>query len=500
MQIAFCAPAAPATGALAVTVTTDRTLGTRGQALDASTGGMLTRAMASSRFTGKKDEILTVLAPANLTNSRIVLVGLGKPEDVTDLTAQAAGGSLYAAVEKSGETTVALLVDEPETAGMTSSDFAVNFALGLRLRSYRFDRYKTKEKPDQKCSLEGCTVHCADPETTNACFKTLTPLTDGVALARDLVSEPANVATPWMIMQRCCDLGGLGLTVEVLDRNRMTELGMGALLGVAQGSAAAPYLVVMKYDGHPEGPAEPPVAFCGKGVTFDSGGISIKPSNGMEDMKWDMAGAAVVVGVMAVLAGRKAKVNAVGLIGLVENLPSGTAQRPGDIVRSLSGQTIEVLNTDAEGRLVLADVLSYAQERFKPKALIDLATLTGAIIVALGNEYAGLFSNDDDLADQLTASGKAVGETVWRFPLGDCYDKELNSDAADIKNIASSRDAGSIIGAQFLNRFINGVPWAHLDIAGVTWAKKDRSVVPKGGTGFGVRLLDRYVAANHEAA
>jgi leucyl aminopeptidase len=272
---------------------------------------------------------------------------------------------------------------------------------------------------------------------------------------------------------------------------------MGALLGVGQGSARPPRLVVMEWKGAKAKNAQP-VAFIGKGVTFDTGGISIKPADGMWDMKWDMAGAAVVIGLMKALAGRKAKVNAVGVVGLVENMPSGAAQRPGDIVTSISGQTIEVLNTDAEGRLVLADALWYCQDRFKPKFMIDLATLTGAIIIALGHENAGLFSNNDELANRIVAAGKAVGEPVWRLPLGEAYDKLMDSDAADIKNISGSRDAGSITAAQFLQRFVNAVPWAHLDIAGTAWSKKDAPTVPKGATGFGLRLLDRLVADYYE--
>jgi leucyl aminopeptidase len=286
------------------------------------------------------------------------------------------------------------------------------------------------------------------------------------------------------------------LTVEILDDNRMRELGMGALLAVGQGSVRPPRVVVMQYRGTAADVA--PLCFIGKGVTFDTGGISIKPAGGMADMKWDMAGAGVVIGLLRLLAARKARINAVGIVGLVENMPGGNAQRPGDIVRSMSGQTIEVLNTDAEGRLVLADVLWYCQDRFKPKLMIDLATLTGAVIVALGHDNAGLFANNDELAERLIAAGKAVGEPLWRLPLGDTYDRAIDSDAADVKNIAGDRAAGSIIGAQFVQRFVNNVPWAHLDIAGVAWSKKDAPTVPKGATAFGVRLLDRFVADYYE--
>jgi leucyl aminopeptidase len=287
----------------------------------------------------------------------------------------------------------------------------------------------------------------------------------------------------------------------VLDEPAMRELGMGALLGVAQGSAKPPRLVVMQWRGagKDKDDGEPaPLAFIGKGVTFDTGGISIKPAAGMGEMKWDMAGSAVVIGLLRLLAARKAKVNAIGVVGLVENMPSGTAQRPGDIVTSMSGQTIEVLNTDAEGRLVLADAMWYCQDRFKPRLMIDLATLTGAIVVALGHHNAGLFTNDDELATRLIEAGKAVGEEVWRLPLAEAYDRDIDSDAADVKNIGGGRAGGSITAAQFLQRFVNKVPWAHLDIAGMAWSSKDAPTVPKGATAFGLRLLDHFVAQYYE--
>jgi leucyl aminopeptidase len=373
-------------------------------------------------------------------------------------------------------------------------------AYGAALRSYRFDKYRTKQKPEQKPSLSSITVSAASPGEAKQAYQALGAAAEAVAFTRDLVSEPANELYPESMAERAAALAGPdlpGLTVEVLDENRLSELGMGALLGVAQGSVRPPRVVVMQYRGVAADVA--PLAFIGKGVTFDTGGISIKPAGGMWDMKWDMAGAGVVIGLMRLLAARRARVNAVGLVGLVENMPSGAAQRPGDIVRSMSGQTIEVLNTDAEGRLVLADVLWYCQDRFKPTAMIDLATLTGAVIVALGHENAGLFANNDELAERLVAAGKAVGEPVWRLPLAESYDRAIDSDAADVKNIAGDRAAGSIVGAQFVQRFVNNVPWAHLDIAGVAWSKKDAPTVPKGATAFGVRLLDRFVADYYES-
>jgi leucyl aminopeptidase len=328
----------------------------------------------------------------------------------------------------------------------------------------------------------------------------LDKVADGIFFTRDLVSEPPNVLYPETLARHARSLAKLGVKVEVLGIAQMKKLGMGALLGVGQGSVRESRLVVMRWDGggrRGPGRASAPIAFIGKGVTFDTGGISIKPAANMGDMKWDMGGSAVVIGLMKALAGRKAKVNAVGVVGLVENMPDGNAQRPGDIVTSMSGQTIEVLNTDAEGRLVLADALWYCKERFKPKFMIDLATLTGAIIIALGHETAGMFSNNDVLAGRLAAAGKAVREPVWRLPLGEDYDKALKSTIADMRNIGG-RAAGSITAAQFLQRFVGKVPWVHLDIAGVAWSEKEAPTAPRGGTGFGVRLLDRLVADHYE--
>jgi leucyl aminopeptidase len=374
---------------------------------------------------------------------------------------------------------------------------AAQMAFGARLRSYRFDKYRTKEKPEQKPSVKKLTLLVDDPGAAKKLFEPLERLAEGTAFTRDLVSEPANVIYPESLAEQAKTLEDLGVKVEILGEKEMKKLGMNALLGVGQGSARESQLVVMQWKGLPDSRKKPPVAFIGKGVTFDTGGISIKPAAGMEEMKWDMAGAGAVIGLMKALAGRKAKVNAVGVIGLVENMPSGTAQRPGDVVRSMSGQTIEVINTDAEGRLVLADALWYTQDRFKPQFMVNLATLTGAIMVALGQVHAGLFTNNDQLAERLLAAGRASGELLWRMPLGEAYDKIINSDIADVKNVGN-RYGGSITAAQFIQRFVNGLPWAHLDIAGMAWSDKDAPTVPKGATGFGVRLLERFVADHYE--
>ena len=498
MKIAFAEPSLPKSGSLVVGVLDDRKLTPSAQRIDKETGGMVSRAMAASKFKGKKDDVLSILAPAGVDLARVILLGLGKASALDATAWQNAGGKIAAQLNSAGETVAQVEVDKIDGAKLAPADAAAELAYGARLRSYRFDKYRTKEKPDQKPSLKTLTVAVDASGEAKKKFATLDKIADAVFFTRDLVSEPANIIYPETLADRARELEELGVEVEVLGRKEMKKLGMGALLGVGQGSERPPRLVVMQWKGAPDAKEQRPIAFIGKGVTFDTGGISIKPAAGMEDMKWDMAGAGVVIGVMRALAGRKAKVNAVGIGGLVENMPGGNAQRPGDIVTSMSGQTIEVLNTDAEGRLVLADALWYCQDRFKPRFMVDLATLTGAIIVALGSEYAGMYSSDDKLAKQLVAAGEAVGEKLWRMPLHDSYDKLIDSDAADIKNISGGRDAGSITAAQFLKRFTNDVPWAHLDIAGTTWSKKDAATVPKGATSFGVRLLDRLVADNYE--
>ena len=501
MDIRFAEFSLPKSGAVVVGVWEDRALTGPARRLDEATQGAVARAVAAApRFHGKKNELVPVIGPPGLPVSRIVLVGLGKPKAVDARLLEDLGGTLAAHLNSAGESEATFAVDLGDGALLKPAEAAARLAYGAALRSYRFDKYRTKQKPEQKPSLSSITVSAASPGEAKQAYQALGAAAEAVAFTRDLVSEPANELYPESMAERAAALAGPdlpGLTVEVLDENRLSELGMGALLGVAQGSVRPPRVVVMQYRGVAADVA--PLAFIGKGVTFDTGGISIKPAGGMWDMKWDMAGAGVVIGLMRLLAARRARVNAVGLVGLVENMPSGAAQRPGDIVRSMSGQTIEVLNTDAEGRLVLADVLWYCQDRFKPTAMIDLATLTGAVIVALGHENAGLLANNDELAERLVAAGKAVGEPVWRLPLAESYDRAIDSDAADVKNIAGDRAAGSIIGAQFVQRFVNNVPWAHLDIAGVAWSKKDAPTVPKGATAFGVRLLDRFVADYYES-
>jgi leucyl aminopeptidase len=421
----------------------------------------------------------------------VVAIGLGKASELGPEAAEAAGGAIAPAVSGDREACIA--------ADMLEPGLAAQLGFGALLRAWRFDRYRTKEKEEDKPKLERLAIASGGAAAAKSAFAPLRAVADGVFLARELVSEPANVLHPVEFAERCRGLERLGVEVEILGPKEMKRLGFGALLGVAQGSAHEARMVVMQWKGAPKGKKAKPLALIGKGVTFDTGGISIKPAAGMEDMKWDMAGAGAVVGAMAALAGRKAKADVVGLVGLVENMPSGSAQRPGDVVKTYSGQTVEVINTDAEGRLVLADVMWYCQERFDPRGMVDLATLTGSIIIALGHEHAGLFSNDDDLAQRIAAAGAAVGEKCWRMPLGDAYDKQIKSEIADMKNVGG-RPGGSITAAQFLQRFTNGKPWAHLDIAGTAWSGKDGATVPKGATAFGVRLLDRLVAEMAEEA
>ena len=497
MKISFAAPKISKTGAVASGVLAGGKMTPATAALDKRAGGALARAIKASRFSGKAGEILEVLSPPSLGNSRVILFGIGDAKSQTDRAAEALGGSLLAKFNRVGETDAVVNIEDLP-AGPDAATRAGRAGFGARLGSYRFDKYRTRESADKKPTLKTLAFHCGDPKGATRLYNGLGKVAEGVFMTRDLVSEPANIINPKSFVAEARKLSKLGIAVKVLNEAAMKKLGMGALLGVGQGSANESYLLVMEWNGAPKNKRQTPLAFVGKGVTFDTGGISIKPAGGMEDMKWDMGGAGVVAGLMRALAGRKAKVNVVGICGLVENMPSATAQRPGDIVTSANGQTIEVINTDAEGRLVLADALWYVQKHHGPRLIVDLATLTGAIIVALGEHHAGMFSNNDGLSEQLTAAGKAVGEPVWRMPLGPDYDKAIDSDAADMKNVGN-RLAGSITAAQFLQRFIeNDTPWAHLDIAGVTWSKRDRPTVPKGGTAFGVRLLDNFVAENFE--
>ncbi|MDB5654392.1 MAG: Leucyl aminopeptidase, partial [Tardiphaga sp.] len=422
-----------------------------------------------------------------------IVVGTGKSDAIKETDILKFGGVLAGKIR--GAETVTVIAELP--SGAMGAEQAASIASGVLLRAYAFDRYKTKKKDDDDTNASvAVSIAVADVAAAKKAFASDENIVDGVILARDLVNEPPNVLFPVEFARRASELKKLGVVVEVLDIKAMEKLGMGALLGVSQGSTQPGRMVIMRWNGGKKG--EQPVAFIGKGVTFDTGGISIKPSGAMEDMKGDMGGAACVVGLMHALAGRKAKVNVVGAIGIVENMPDGNAQRPGDIVTSMSGQTIEIINTDAEGRLVLADVLWYVKEKFKPKFMVDLATLTGAILVALGTEHAGLFSNNDELSERLYAVGQSTGEKVWRLPMGPEYDKMMDSQFADMKN-AGARNGGSITAAQFLQRFVGDTPWAHLDIAGTAMGAPKTEINQSWGSGYGVRLLDRLVSDYYEA-
>lgn len=499
MKIAFAelsAKSAPNDSVIVLPVGEDKKLSALGVQLDKQANGAITNALSSGKFAGKAGQCATVIMPGKGKISRVILAGYGNAKSLNEYGLEKLGGGAVPHVEATRATSATFVLESLKGIAVPSSTAAAHIAQGVRLRSWRFDKYFTKTKAEDKPVLKTFTVAVAGSKQAAGAYATLEKIADGVLLTREVVSEPANIIYPESLAERCLELKKLGVDVQILGEPEMYKLGFGALLGVGQGSARESQMVIMKYNGAGKGKA--PVAFIGKGVTFDTGGISIKPAGGMEEMKWDMGGAGTVIGLMKALAGRKAKVNVVGAVGLVENMPGGNAQRPGDVVTSYSGQTIEVLNTDAEGRLVLADVLWYTQKHFKPKCMVDLATLTGAIIVALGTSRAGLFSNDDKMAQQLFAAGEKVGEEVWRLPLHEVYDKQINSDIADMQNIGRDREAGSITAAQFLQRFVNDVPWTHLDIAGTAWSKKDSEICAKGATAFGVRLLNQWVADNHE--
>lgn len=448
---------------------------------------------AAESFTGKAGSAFSLPAEASLGEKPVHVVAVGTEKGETPVDFLQLGGQVLAKLPKGRDCSVLTYLP----AGEFTAVEAAEFALGMRLAAYRFDRYQTVKKGDDADAKSvTVTLLVANPAAVRKEMKTSDAVYGGVELARDLVNEPPNVLTPVEFAARAANLDKLGVEIEVLDEKALKKLGMRALLGVGQGSAEESRVVIMKWQGAKDEKAQP-IAFVGKGVVFDTGGISIKPAQGMEDMKGDMGGAAAVVGLMHTLASRKAKVNAIGVIGLVENMPDGKAQRPGDIVTSMSGQTIEIINTDAEGRLVLADILWHTKHKFNPKFMVNLATLTGAIMVALGQEMAGLFSNNDDLANNLLKAGTATSEKLWRMPLGAEYDKIIDSKFADVKN-SGGRYGGSITAAQFLQRFVDGCPWAHLDIAGTAMGSPQTDINKSWGSGFGVRLLDRLVAESYE--
>ncbi|MEA3064741.1 MAG: leucyl aminopeptidase [Sphingomonadales bacterium] len=495
MKISFASERPAGPYALALPMWSEDMISDRLAGLDPGVRTVAARAVEAQRFEREAASLAETFVAEGEDARRLLLAGLGDRRQDEALF-EKVGGALTAKLLTSGETR--LVVDL--TGLGVDAEAAARIGFGAAARAWRYDRYRTKLPKKQKPTLEEIVIVGAGEgggEGGGEAWSRRQALLDGLTLTRELVTEPANIVYPETFVERCRKrLEPLGVELEVLDEKRMGELGMGALLGVGQGSRRPPRLLAMRWNGGKAGGT--PVVFVGKGITFDTGGISIKPALGMEAMKWDMGGAGAVAGAMAALAGRKAKANVVGVCALAENMPDGNAQRPGDVVTSLSGQTIEVINTDAEGRLVLSDAITWAQRQYKPEVIVDLATLTGAMIIALGHEYGGLFSNDDGLAGQLTAAGTASGDKLWRMPLGEPYDKLIESAIADMKNVGP-REGGSITAAVFLQRFVEtGVKWAHLDIAGMAWAEKPSHLYDKGATGFGVALLDRFVADNFE--
>jgi leucyl aminopeptidase len=494
VEISFTKLAAPTSGSAVILTDKSMKLGTHSTALDSAAGSRFARAAEAAKYKGKALKSLQLLTPAGVELERIVFLGLGDPAKLTKQDWLKVGGTVPAATGSASGVTV--LLERPDGERVSSSE-AADVALGIALRAYSFDKYKTKKKEDDEPPKpRRFTIATANPAGAEKAWRAASAVAEGVAFARDLVNEPANALGPVEFADHLKGLSKLGVDVKVLGESDLRKLKMGSLLSVSQGSERPPRVVVMRWWGGRE--KDKPIAFIGKGVVFDTGGISIKPAAGMEDMKGDMGGAAAVSGLMRTLALRQAKVNAIGIVGLVENMPDGKATRPGDVVTSMSGQTIEVINTDAEGRLVLADLLTYVQKQEQPVAMIDLATLTGAIMVALGNQYAGLFSNNDGLSDQLAQAGKESGEQVWRLPLGPEYDKLMDSKIADMKN-TGGRHGGAITGAQFIQRFVEkDTPWAHLDVAGTALASPSSEINQSWGSGWGVRLLDEFVRARYE--
>jgi len=502
LAIEFAPLKAPLQPVAAVLSAPDLAFGPQTRAINGKANGAISKAAEAAEFKGKAKTSFEMLAPAGLDLRRLLVIGVGQPDQSKETDWVNLGGYAYAQITARKAETASLVAEVPDPRSRTAADLAADLAFGALLRSYRFQKYATRKKdengegPKANDGLARLVIHTPDPAAAEAAFARRKAVANGMFLARDLVNEPANVLGPVEFAERVQELTRFGVEVDILDVEAMRELKMNALLAVGQGSARPPRVAVLQWNGAKSRRSKP-LCFIGKGVCFDTGGLSMKPAQGMEDMKGDMGGAACVAGLMQALAERQANVNAIGLLGLTENMPSGTAQRPGDIVTSMSGQTIEVLNTDAEGRLVLADVLWYAQERFKPRFMVDLATLTGAIMIALGKEYAGLFSNDDKLASDLIEAGTATGELLWRMPLSPAYDKLIDSRNADMKNIGG-RHGGAITAAQFLQRFVKDTPWAHIDVAGVAMDSQKTDISQSWASGWGVRLLDRMIADKYE--
>ena len=446
----------------------------------------LFKACKASDFKCEPEKSISMYAPYGFEAQKIIIASLGDGIDRTKN--ENTGGIVFDQLYRGHNNAISLVIHDS-----VSDKSIIDFLMGSHLKCYSFDTYRTNLEESETVTLDSVTVYHKNSDILSEQYGAILPIIEGIFTARDLVSEPANILNPETYALRCLELQKLGLEVTVLGEQDMANLGMYCLLGVGQGSVIDSKLVVMRWKGKKQ-ESEFPISLVGKGVCFDTGGISLKPPAGMWDMIFDMGGSAAVVGTMVTLANRKANVNVVGIIGLVENMPDGNAQRPGDVVKTANGKTVEVLNTDAEGRLVLADALWYAQNFFKPNVIIDLATLTGAIIAALGYDYAGLFTNDAELQNSLEKAANNTGDKVWTMPLDTSMKKRLKSRIADLANIASSPEAGSSVAACFLEQFINqGVKWAHLDIAGTAWLKEAKPTCPKGATGWGVRILNEYI-------
>jgi leucyl aminopeptidase len=493
MQITY-QPKPSAAAVIVVLVPEGSKLGARALVLDTQLNGAISRAVTAPAFKAKREQILELIAPAKDGPRRVLIAGAGAARELNARNARSLGGAIAARLMAAHEPVADLLVDAPKGSPLGEGELAANLALGIRLRNYRFGKYQTKEKPDKPKPLTAATLVTAKVADAKRLDQRLAAVADGVHFARDLVNEPPNALYPEEFGARMKDLGKLGVKVEVLDVAAMKKLGMGAILAVGGGSVRPPRLLVLQYSGAKR-KSDDPIAFVGKGVCFDAGGLCLKRPQGMITMKGDMAGGAAVVGAIRALALRKAKVNAVGVVGLVENMPSGSAYKPGDVVTTMSGRTIEVIDTDAEGRMVLVDALYYTATRFKPRCIVDLATLTYAVMAAIGGAYAGIFATDDKLAKALTAAGEATGERLWRLPVDDYYDQNLESSIADLRHHSpDDESADAAHAAALLKHFVDGRPWAHLDIASKEFTGKDRALVPAGATGYAVALLEEFAA------
>lgn len=493
MKIDYLAKAPAKAVVLVLFVGADRKLHGQALALDRDSDGALGRALAAPRFAGKKGQVVDLLSPAGLKAHRALLVGLGAAQEFSILAAREIGAAVAAHLQDEHEPEATVIVDLPKGYKLEAGSFAANFALGAKLRNYRFAKYRRHAKPEEPKPLKGLQVVTEAQADAKKLATRLEAVGEGVALARDLVNEPPVALYPETFVQRAKELTKLGVEVKALDEKDMAKLGMGGMLAVGNGSKHPPRLLILRWKGGKKG--EQPVALVGKGVCFDSGGLCIKTGAQMETMKGDMAGGAAVVGAIHALAARKAKIDVVGIVALVENMPSGTSYKPGDIVTTFAGKTIEIFDTDAEGRVILVDALWYAAQQFKPRYIVDLATLTYSVMQALGKYFTGLFSNDETLAKGLTAAGERVGERLWRLPLDPAYEQDLTSTIADFRQFAPDADkADAAYAAALLHQFVDGRAWAHLDIASKEFTTKDKTMTPVGGTGYAVALLEQFIA------